>query len=312
MAKLLTQKNVLIAVASFFVIWYAVVHRRFTEHMTGADLFSTVEKRAITDTIIQKVIPPQTGTKAPELTANAKKFLTFLEQNPVTTIDDRFIEKLTEFVKKMSTNSFLMRKLLEDPDFVKKGARWITSLLIAEVIWVYADTYEKLQDPPSPSDFKKQLTTILSTREPFKFLIGNLKNNLTREPEITRKMIANQQNIAALDQRVNSVPGPLRDLHARTMQPIRNRYQQEIDSGKSELDIISMQRATLGDDSYPLAGSASPLVNQIFDIAYKYYFGEIISAAGLAKGAWTAIVATLGSIGAIAAVGAIVYFVFLR
>jgi hypothetical protein len=85
-----------------------------------------------------------------------------------------------------------------------------------------------------------------------------------------------------------------------------------LDRTKTHLQTISLQKATLGPDNYPLSGSASPLVNQIFDIAYKYYFGETVTASNVASGAWTALVATFGSLGAIAVVGAIVYFVFLR
>jgi hypothetical protein len=56
----------------------------------------------------------------------------------------------------------------------------------------------------------------------------------------------------------------------------------------------------------------SPLVNQVFDIVYKYYFGDTISASGALSAAWKAIVGIFGSLGAMALVAGIVYFVFLR
>lgn len=312
MAKLLTQKNVLIAVASFLLIWYAVVHQRVKEHMTGAARLSEKEKSSVIDAVIQSMLPPPPGVKPVELTADAKKFVAFLEQNPVTTIDDKFMAKLNDLAKKMSTNDFFLKKMLEDPDFIKKSSRGVASMVVANIIWAYADSYEKLKEAPTPSEFKEQLNTLLLSDTRFQPIIGMLKNNLTREPEITQRILENQQRIDKLDNEVNSAPTAFRNIHRQTQIPMRNTYQKNIEGAKSELDVLSMQKATLGPDNYPLAGSVSPLVNQIFDIAYKYYFGELVSTSSIASGAWTALVATFGSLGAIAVVGAIVYFVFLR
>ena len=312
MAKLLTQKNVLIAAASFILIWYAVVHQRVKENMTDAVRLSEKEKTSVTEALIQSMLPPPPGVKPVELTADAKKFIAFLEQNPVTAIDDKFMSKLTELAKKMSTNDFFIRKMLEDPDFIKKASRGVASMVVANVIWVYADTYEKLKEAPNPSEFKEQMNNLLLSDPRFQPFIDTLKNNLTREPDITKNIINNQQHLDRLESEVNSAPGWIRDMLRNSFQPIRNMHQKNIDSSKSELDVLGIQKAALGPNNYPLSGSVSPLVNQIFDIAYKYYFGELVSTSSIVSGAWTALVATFGSLGAIAVVGAIVYFVFLR
>jgi hypothetical protein len=92
----------------------------------------------------------------------------------------------------------------------------------------------------------------------------------------------------------------------------KEQLQRHTDAMKMALDGVAIQKSVLGLNTYPFGASTSPLINQIFEIAYKYYFGETYSGAGLLSGAWKAIIGIFGSLGAIALVGLIVYFVFLR
>jgi hypothetical protein len=312
MVNLLKQKNVLIAVASFLLIWYVVVHRKVSEPMTGAARASEADKKAIADTIIQTILPPPKDVKPPELTAEAKKQIDFLLQNPLTAIDDKFMSKLTEIAKTVSQNDFFIRKLMEDPDFVKKATRGITQLVTAHAIWAYADTYEKLKEAPTQSEFKEQMSRLFLDDPKFRPIIDGLKINLTQEPEIVKRIAEVEARKKQSNDLWAAQPAFVRQHFPQSHANQQAELERQLSQNKLGLDMITVQKSALGENNYPLSGSMSPLVNQIFDITYRYYFGETYTASSIVNGAWIAMVATFGSMGAIAVVGAVVYFVFLR
>lgn len=312
MAKLLTQRNVLVAMAAFILIWYVVVQQKVSEHMTDVKPLTNEDKKNITDYILMSISNQSEADKI-KLSAEAKKFLTFLDQNQLTSVNDKFIEKITEMVKRMSTNDVLMRKILENPDNIKKGVRKAGQIVISNIIWEYADTYEKIKQAPTPTEFKEQMTRLLLNNEKLKPLFDTLKNNAEVDTSEGAKRIQQlQDELLHLETQLKSAPAFLRPQFERQVAERRLQINQRMDQIKTRLDALALQKSTLGPNTYPLGSSVSPLVNQLFDIAFKYYFGEVYSGASIASGAWTAIIATVGSIGAIAIVAAIVYFVFLR
>jgi len=312
MAKTLTQRNILIAVASFILIWFVVVKQKVSENMEDVKPLTNEDKKNITDYILVSISNQSEADKI-KLSAEAKKFLTFLDQNQLTSVNDKFIEKITEIVKRMSTNDVLMRKILENPDNIKKGVRKAGQIVISNVIWEYADTYEKIKQAPTPTEFKEQMTRLLLNNEKLKPLFDTLKKTAETDTSEGTKRIQDLQNeLVNLENQLKTANASLRPQLERQVAQRRLQINQEMDSIKTGLDVLALQKSTLGPNTYPLSSSISPLVNQLFDIAFKYYFGEVYSGASIASGAWTAIIATVGSIGAIAIVAAIVYFVFLR
>lgn len=310
MKKLLTQRNVLIAVASFILVWYVVVQQKVSEHMTGAPRVSEADKMAIEVTIVNSIIPPPKGREAPKLSAEAKKQLAFLEQNPITAIDDKFMSNLTEIVKLLAKNNEpLFQQLAKNPDELKKAARSVGNIVVANVIWRYADAYEKLKAAPTQSEFKEQLGGILAEDPLMKNIIDQLGYIKSANQMFPTDIERNQQEFDKLKSDYSKLPPIIQQATAKDYKARVSMYETRLSIMNEQVRVGSFVIGVAGEN--PIQ-SNSPIVNQIFDIAYKYYFGEVVSASNIASGAWTALVATFGSLGAIAVVGAIVYFVFLR
>ena len=100
--------------------------------------------------------------------------------------------------------------------------------------------------------------------------------------------------------------------NAPNAQQQKQNLQQQTEAVKMALDGVAIQKSVLGVNTYPFGASTSPLVNQVFEIAYKYYFGETYTGAGLLSGAWKAIIGIFGATGAILVIGLLVYYFFLR
>lgn len=296
MVKLSIRSPAVIAVVSFLLIWYAVMHQRInsTEHMTGAARLKEEDKKNVTDYMVLSVTNPADAKKI-KLSPEAQTFINFLDQNPITAIDDKFMQNLTEIVKRMSANDFILKRLLENPDTLKDGVRTVSHIITAQIIWAYADPYEKLKEAPTQSEFREQITHILLEHPQFKPVLDGLR----KTADIGEKAKA---RISQLESELLTTQDAKQKVN----------LQRQLDEQKNALDIASVQSYALGTNTYPLGSSTSPMVNQMFDIVYKYYFGETVSTSNLASGAWKAIVGVFGSLGAMAVVAGIVYFFFLR
>jgi uncharacterized protein YdcH (DUF465 family) len=292
----LRSPGVIIGV-SFLLIWYAVMHQKVKEKMTGAVRLKEDDKKKITDFIILSIANPAESKKI-VLSPEAQGFMNFLDQNPITAIDDKFMTSMTEIVKRLAGNDFMMKRLLDNPDTVKDGVRAVTKIITAHTIWLYADSYEKLKETPTQSEFREQLTALMSENPQFKGIINVIRSNDNSLNEV-------QNNIKWYETQVQEAKNSNNDALVKS-------NGDALQSQKNRLSVISTQQAAFGKNTYPLGSSTSPMVNQILDTVYKYYFGETVSASGLASGAWKAIVGIFGSLGAIALVAGIVYFVFLR
>jgi len=302
MVKLNLRSPLVIAGVSFLLIWYGVVHQRVNsrEHLTDVKPIPNASKDKIIQYMLLKVVSEEQANKI-ELTPEDKKFIAFLEANPITAVDDKMMVKLTEMIKKISTNDVMMKQILSNPDLAKNGVRAIGQSAVAAIIFLYADRYEKLKEPPTQDQFKAQMNSLFLEDPGLKIGVRGLRNNLDEEDDLKRTMERNTRRMTELDK--STAPDAKQE---------KEQLQQQTEAIKMALDGIAIQKSVLGLNTYPFGASTSPLVNQVFEIAYKYYFGETYTGAGLLSGAWKAIIGIFGSLGVIAVVGLIVYFVFLR
>ena len=288
MVKLDLKSPAVVLGVSFLLIFFAVFtqnHATCRERMTGSPKYDDKDKQAVIEYLSQSIIDP-TKAKEIKLTANATSMLAFLDANPVTSIDDTFIANVSEIASKLAAGNIMLTAALAKPGVVKDGIRTVAKLAVAQVIWVYADQYEKLKEAPTQTEFRTQMSEILLKHPQFKPIIRELKNALDRQERIRQDLEFFKKEAARTD---------IKDSDKKQLQL-------DVDRRVQELNIMSLQNKVLGDDTYPLGGSASPTVNQIFDITYKYYFGDTFSASGAFSAMWTAFFATFGTIGGIAIV----------
>ena len=288
MAKLDLKSPAVVLGVSFLLIFFAVFtqnHATCRERMTGSPRFSDDDKKAVMDYLVQSIID-STKAKEIKLTANATSMLAFLDANPVTSIDDNFIANVSEIAVKMAAGNIMLTAALAKPGVVKDGIRTVAKLVVANVIWAYADQYEKLKDAPTQTEFRTQMSETLLKNSQFQPIFRTLKDNLKDQEWLNGNLERAKKELAKPD----------------ISEADKKRYQERIDSYTQSLNVFSLQNKVLGDDTYPLGGSASPTVNQIFDITYKYYFGDTFSASGAFSAMWTAFFATFGTIGGIAIV----------
>lgn len=302
MVKLNLRTPAVIVGVSFLLIWYGVMHQRVNsrEHLTDVKPIPNASKDKIIQYMLLKVVSEEQANKI-QLTPEDKKFIAFLEANPITAVDDKMMIKLTEMIKKISTNDVMLKQILSNPDLAKNGVRAIGQSAVAAIIFLYADRYEKLKEPPTQDQFKAQMNSLFLDDPMYKQGIRGLRSNLDDEDDLKRTMERNTRRMTELDK--STAPDAKQE---------KEQLQRQTEAIKMALDGIAMQKSVLGVNTYPFGASTSPLVNQVFEIAYKYYFGETYTGAGLLSGAWKAIIGIFGSLGAIAVVGLIVYFVFLR
>jgi hypothetical protein len=286
MVKLDLKSPAVVLGVSFLLIFFAVFkqnHATCRERMTGSPKYSDDDKKAVMDYLSQSIID-STKAKEIKLTANATSMLAFLDANPVTSIDDTFIANVSDIAAKMAAGNIMLTAALAKPGVIKDGIRTVAKLVVANVIWAYADQYEKLKEAPTQTEFRTQLSEILRTNSQFQPILRTLKDNLRDQDWLRGNMERDKKALTKPD----------------ISEAEKKRYQESIDRNTQNLNVMSLQNKVLGDDTYPLGGSASPTVNQMFDIAYKYYFGDTFSASGAFSAMFTALFATFGTIGGIA------------
>jgi hypothetical protein len=265
-------------------------------------------KEKIIQYMLLKVVSEEQANKI-ELTPEDKKFIAFLEANPITAVDDKMMVKLTEMIKKISTNDVMMKQILSNPDLAKNGVRAVGQAAVAAIIFLYADRYEKLKEPPTQDQFKAQMNSLFLDDPMYKQGIRGLRANLDNEDEYNQQLNSNQRQAAQWGKLASQTNfAPSRDYYNQ----LKNQFQERADASKMALDGVAMQKSVLGVNTYPFGASTSPLINQVFEIAYKYYFGETYTGAGLLSAAWKALIGIFGATGAIIVIGLIVYYFFLR
>jgi hypothetical protein len=313
MMKLNMRSPLVIAGVSFLLIWYAVMHQsvKSTEHMTDIKPIPNASKDKIIQYMLVKVVSEEQANKI-QLTPEDKKFIAFLEANPITAVDDKMMIKLTEMIKKISTDDIVLKQILSNPDLAKNGVRAVGQAAVAAIIFLYADKYEKLKEPPTQDEFKAQMNSLFLDDPMYKHSIRGLRGNLDNEDEYKQEIANGTQQMAQLDQRVNNAPAFERPMVQHSVNKQKQQIQERIEALKTALDGIAMQKSVLGVNTYPFGASTSPLINQVFEIAYKYYFGETYTGSGLLSAAWKAIIGIFGATGAIIVIGLVVYYFFLR
>lgn len=310
MVKLNLRTPAVIVGVSFLLIWYGVMHQRVNsrEHLTDVKPIPMESREKIIKYMLLKVVSEEQANKI-ELTPEDKKFIAFLEANPITAVDDKMMVKLKEMIKKISTNDVMMKEVLSNPDIAKNGVRAVGQAAVAAIIFLYADRYEKLKEPPTQDQFKAQMNSLFLDDPTYKHGIRGLRANLENEDEYNQQLTINQQQLARWDKLASQTNfAPFRNYYNDR----KNEAQQKVEASKTALDGVAMQKSVLGVNTYPFGASTSPLINQVFEIAYKYYFGETYTGAGLLSAAWKAIIGIFGATGAIIVIGLIVYYFFLR
>jgi hypothetical protein len=314
MVKLNLRSPLVIAGVSFLLIWYAVMHQRVNsrEHLTDVKPIPNASKEKIIQYMLLKVVSEEQANKI-KLTPDDKKFIAFLEANPITAVDDKMMVKLTEMIKKISTNDVMMKQILSNPDLAKNGVRAVGQAAVAAIIFLYADRYEKLKEPPTQDQFKAQMNSLFLDDPTYKHGIRGLRANLDNEDEYKDNISDSTRQIAELDNELKSYRGyPAYGAVEQRNNQRKQQIQQRVEASKMALDGVTIQKSVLGVNTYPFGASTSPLVNQVFEIAYKYYFGETYTGAGLFSAAWKAIIGIFGATGAILVIGLLVYYFFLR
>ena len=314
MVKLNLRTPAVIIGVSFLLIWYGVVHQRVNsrEHLTDMKPIPMESREKIIQYMLLKVVSEEQANKI-QLTPEDKKFIAFLEANPITAVDDKMMVKLTEMIKKISTNDVMLKQILSNPDIAKNGVRAIGQCAVAAVIFLYADKYEKLKEPPTQAEFKAQMNSLFLDDPMYKHGIRGLRANLDTEDIYKNQITYSTQQIAELDNELKSYQGyPAYGAQEQRINQKKQRIQERVEASKMALDGVSIQKSVLGVNTYPFGASTSPLVNQVFEIAYKYYFGETYTGAGLFSAAWKAVIGIFGATGAILVIGLLVYYFFLR
>ena len=313
MAKLNLRTPAVIIGVSFLLIWYGVMHQRINsrEHLTDMKPIPMESREKIVQYVLLKVVSEEQANKI-QLTADDKKFIAFLDANPITAVDDKMMVRLTEMIKKISTNDVMLKQILSNPDIAKNGVRAIGQAAVAAVIFLYADKYEKLKEPPTQAEFKAHMNTLFLEDPGFKIGVRGLRANLDSEDTYKNQITSDTGQLARIDEEVQRAPGFIRGWVEQNANRRKQQIQERIEQNKMALDGVSIQKSVLGVNTYPFGASTSPLVNQVFEIAYKYYFGETYTGAGLLSGAWKAIIGIFGATGAIIVIGLLVYYFFLR
>jgi hypothetical protein len=268
--------------------------------MTDIKPIPNASKDKIIQYMLVKVVSEEQANKI-QLTPEDKKFIAFLEANPITAVDDKMMIKLSEMIKKISTDDLVLKQILNNPDLAKNGVRAIGQAAVAAIIFLYADKYEKLKEPPTQDEFKAQMNSLFLDDPTYKHSIRGLRSNLDEEDDLKRTMERNTRRMTELDK--STAPDAKQE---------KEQLQRQTEAIKMALDGIAMQKSVLGVNTYPFGASTSPLINQVFEIAYKYYFGETYTGSGLLSAAWKAIIGIFGATGAIIVIGLVVYYFFLR
>jgi hypothetical protein len=310
MAKLLTQRNVLVALASFILVWYVVVHRNVSEHMTGVPRLSEAEKTEVMKVLFDAVMP-NPNALAPVPSDNGKKLLAFLDQNQITKIDDKFMKSLREIVKLLAEEGHPVAvRYSPSPDDLKKAVRTVGKMIIALLIGTYADTYEKLKEPPTETEFRLQLIKSARTDNTVDRVLNIIELQKTAGEHAAARIAKVDEEIKEYRARIAREMSSTEIAAGRkSIEANLSYWENSIKRDKLQVKTTNFTHTTVGPE--PL-NSSSPIMAEIISITYKYYFGSPVTQANIISGAATAAVATLGSLGTIAVVAVIVYFVFLR
>lgn len=284
----------------FLIVWYVVSNQTPTyyEHLKGAPILADEDKKAV-DEYLRAIInngKPQDV----KLTSKAKDFLKYLENNPINAIDDVFVGKIMELETKARGGAALAAEGLDE----KKGQRkkefraMAAFFVLTKFIWGYADTYEKLEKTPSRAEFDKEMLKIAKTDPTLNQLM-----NMARDGNQSVQWY--QREIEEIDKRgPNNWENLLGRWTGRGGEAIKNdtknNYAQQLARGQ-------ITTTTSGTNEFPFPSGSSPIISQILDITYIYYFPQMSPNAGAF---WKSLVAFIAAFGSIIVGVIVLYLVY--
>ena len=284
----------------FLIVWYVVSNQTPTyyEHLTGAPILGDEDKKAV-DNYLREIINDG-KPKDVKLTSKAQDFLKFLENNPINAIDDAFVTKIMELENKARGGAALTAGAIDE----KKGAAKIkyralaSFFVLSKFIWGYADTYEKLEKTPSRAEFDKEMLKF-AKNDP----LTNHLMNQSREASHTAQWY--EREVAAIDKRgPNDWENFLGQITRRGGDAIKNDTKERY---ARELARLQVTTTTTGTNEFPFPSGSSPIISQILDITYIYYFPQMSPNAGAF---WKSLVAFIAAFGSIIVGVIVLYLVY--
>lgn len=273
----------------FLIVWYVVSNQTPTyyEHLTGAPILADEDKKAVNN-YLREII---TAGKPQDikLTSKAKDFLKFLEDHPINSIDDAFVTKIMELETKANGGAALAAEGLDEKKGQKKKEyRAMASFLVlTKFIWGYADAYEKAEKTPSRAEFDKEMLKIAKNEPTLNHLMNESRYAGSRADYL-------QQEIDRIDKR-----GP--DQWETMMAKWQNTSPEEQKNNTKKWYAQSLAKTqitttTAGVDEFPFPSGSSPIISQLLDTTYIYYFPQMSPNAGSFFKSIIAFIAAFGSI----------------
>lgn len=271
------QRKLLMVVAgvAFLIMWFVNTRQVYTtEHMSGAVILKDADKREVDGYL--RTPEAERSKVLSKLSPAAKHLVQFLEANPVSTIDDAFVNKILELSHVPKEN--------REPDNMKAYQRKeLTRHVIIPLIYAYADTYEKLEKEPSSMEFRQQMLKVANNTPQVKNLMETMR-------------------IITSDRYEQDIQAELKKTNDNSWEKHRFR---------TALGEIHAAKLFAGEVTYPFPGSTSPIIEEILEIVRKYYFGSSMPQASVA-GLQKTLVGIFGGLGGMIVIAVIVYFVFFR
>lgn len=285
----------------FLIVWYVVSNQTPTyyEHLKGAPVLADEDKKAVKRYLGEMAVPGG-KPKDVKLTSKAQDFLKFLENNPINSIDDAFVTKILELENKAYGGGAIAADKLDE----KKGAakaqyRALAAFhVLTTFIWGYADTYEKLEKTPSRAEFDKEMLKIAKNDPVLNYLM-----NQSRQASHTAQWY--EKEIEGIDKRgPNGWEDFLGRITGRGGEAIKNDTKNNYSKALAREQITT---TTSGINEFPFPSGSSPIISQLLDITYIYYFPQMSPNAGAF---WKSLVAFIAAFGSIIVGVIVLYLVY--
>jgi hypothetical protein len=300
MAKFNMRSPAVVLGVGFLIVWYVVSNQTPTyyEHLTGAPVLADEDKKAVNNYLRETMNAGK--PQDIKLTSKAKDFLKFLEDHPINSIDDAFVTKIMELETKANGGAALAGdKLNEKKGQMKKEYRAMASFFVlTKFIWGYADAYEKAEKTPSRAEFDKDMLKIAKNEPTLNHLMNESRYAGSRADYL-------QQEIDRIDKR-----GP--DQWETMMAKWQNTTPEEQKNNTKKWYAQSLARTqitttTAGVDEFPFPSGSSPIISQLLDTTYIYYFPQMSPNAGAF---WKSLVAFIAAFGSIIVGVIVLYLVY--
>lgn len=272
----------------FLIVWYAVSHQTPTyyEHLTGAPILGDEDKKAVNDYLSAKI----RGGKPEDvkLTSKAKDFLKFLEDHPISSIDDAFVTKYMELQKQAAGGGGMAKPEDDMKGKTKQLLRDQASYyVLSKAIWGYADYYEKAEQTPSRSEFDKDMLKVVKN-DP----LMNMGMNQSRMASGQVGYL--QQEIEAIKKREPNSWEKMRAGWNKTTPEAEKAN--TLEWSTQHLANLQMTTLAVGENEFPFPSGSSPIISQILDTVYIYYYPQTAPDAGAFGKSIVAFIAGFGSI----------------